>query len=273
MLYLELPPPPALSSVVRCFWFLRNDLADGTTQPVVADGRLEIVLHAAEPFSRVIDGRLSLQDDALLAGQLTAPLYLRQLGPADVVGIRFRTSAATALIDHPIHELTNEVASLGGCNRRLRDDLLLALAQSTDPFRRRDLLSAVLLRHIQQEPDALTTVAVRLLDQPRPPDLRAIAARLNTTSRTLERRILAATGLTPTALRQTMRFRRVFRSLQEAGTGAMTAVGLDAGYYDQAHCIREFRRFTAQAPSAFFAGEQALASALVASVQSPRQTA
>jgi AraC-like DNA-binding protein len=47
----------------------------------------------------------------------------------------------------------------------------------------------------------------------------------------------------------------------------MTAAALRAGYFDQAHCIREFRRFTGQSPTEFFGQDPALASALVASVQ------
>lgn len=272
MEYLELPPPPSLSTVVRCFWFLRSDATGGAPQPVVADGRLEIVLHAAEPFARVSDGRHEVQADALLAGQLTAPLYLQQRGAADVVGIRFRTAAASSLIRHPLHEFNDQVVSLGAIDWRLRDALLQALQQSREPIRRRELLSAVLWR-FHRSADPFASAAVRILEDADALEVRTIAARLGATTRTLERRVLAATGLTPRGLRQTMRFRRAFRALQEAGPGAMTMVALQAGYFDQAHCIREFRRFTGKAPSAFFAEDPALASALVASVQSNDQTA
>lgn len=269
MHYLELPPPIALAGVVRCFWFLRSDMVTGVPQPVVADGRLEIVLHAAEPFSQVAEGGATPQDAALLAGQLTQPLHLLQRGRADVVGIRFRTAAATTLIRHPITELTNQVAPLAVINPRLRDRLLVALRHSHSPAERRDALSAVLVREIQGEPDRLASSVVRIMDRPDAGELAAISRQVGVSARTLERRVTTATGLAPRMLRRAMRFRRVFRGLQDAESGGMTAAALAAGYFDQAHCIREFRHFTGQSPSEFFGQDPTLASALVGSVQSP----
>lgn len=270
MHYLELSPPPALASVIRCFWFLRSDQVSSVPQPVVADGRFEIVLHAAEPFARLgSDGRLAAQGEALVAGQLTAPLHLVQRGSADVVGIRFRTGTATAFLRHPLHELTNQVERLELIDRRLRNDLLRALSRSGHPVQRRDALSAVLLSSMGDGANSMTRWAIRAMDTPLSPRLQQVARSFGTTTRTLERRIAVATGLSPRSLSQTMRFRRVYRGLQEAGPGEMTRAALDAGYFDQAHCIREFRRFTGLTPSAFFGQDPALASALVASVQSP----
>jgi AraC-like DNA-binding protein len=268
MHYSELPPPALLASVVRCFWFLQSDETTGVPQPVVADGRLEIVLHAAEPFARVAAGRPSAQGDALLAGQLTAPLYLLQRSRADVVGIRFRTAAASALVATSLAELTDDVVSLELVDRPLRDGLLAALEGASTPEHRREVLGAVLLRHLKQPPDRLATVAVRAMDRTDDAPLGTIAQRLGISMRTLERRVAGATGLAPRALRQSLRFRRAFSMLQGAAPGTMTSLALGAGYFDQAHCVREFRRFTGQAPTEFFAGDPALAAALVASVQS-----
>jgi AraC-like DNA-binding protein len=269
VLYLELPAPAELSAVVHCFWFLRSDATHAPPQPVVADGRFEIILHAAEPFARLDDaGRPCPQGEALIAGQLTRPIHLVQQGPADIVGIRLRTAAATALFRHPLHELTNQADALQLVHRDLRDALLRALARSTDPVERRAFLSAALQRHMCDGADALTRSAVRSLNNAAPQRIAVLAKSLGTTTRTLERRIAAATGLTPRALGQTLRFRRVYRRLQEAGPGEMTRVALDAGYFDQAHCIREFRRFAGLAPTEFFRLDPTLATAFVASVQS-----
>lgn len=269
MLYLELPALAPLDRVVHCFWFLRSDATSAPAQPVVADGRFEIVLHAAEPFARLDDaGRLCGQGEALIAGQLTQPIHLVQQGPADIVGIRLRTATATALLRHPLHELTNQADELQLVHRDLRDALLLALSRSTDPYQRRDALSVELLKRVGDGADALTRLAVQRLDQAAPSRIGVLARSLGTTSRTLERRITTATGLTPRALGQTMRFRRVYRKLQEAGPGEMTQAALEAGYFDQAHCIREFRRFAGLAPTEFFRQDPSLASAFVASVQS-----
>lgn len=263
MQYLELSAAPPLDQVVRCFWFLRSDATLGAPQPVVADGRLEIVLHAAEPFARLdAQGRGRLQEDALLAGQLTGPIMLQQWGRADVVGIRLRTGAGAGLIRHSIAELNNQVAPLRCIDPSLRDRLLHAIAISPDPYRRRAALSTVLIHAIREQPDPVTMAVVRAFDVPAPPGVAGLARSLGLSSRTLERQIAQATGLAPRDLMRTMRFRRGFQLLHGAGPGSMTAMALRAGYFDQAHCIREFRRFTGQSPRQFFGQDTSLAVAL-----------
>jgi AraC-like DNA-binding protein len=92
-----------------------------------------------------------------------------------------------------------------------------------------------------------------------PGRIRALARGLGTTARTLERRVLDATGLSPRALRAVLRFRRVFRRLDRSPAGSWARVAVESGYYDQAHMIREFRRFAGVAPGRFFGREASLA--------------
>jgi hypothetical protein len=47
---------------------------------------VEIVLHLAEPFSKLEDGQYARQDTALIARQITAPVVLSGNGTGDVVG-------------------------------------------------------------------------------------------------------------------------------------------------------------------------------------------
>lgn len=232
-------------------------------QPVVADGRLDIILHCAEPFARVEGGRPCRQADALLAGQLTAPIHLLQSGPADVVGIRLRTGAAAALFRHPAAELHNRVEPLSLLAPGLRDGLLGAAHRHRSPDARRTALVEVLSRWVLTAPDALAMAAVRQLDCPSPPAVTALAASLGVGVRSLERRVGMATGLAPRTLVRTLRFRRVFRQLESAAPGTMTRVALNAGYFDQAHCVREFRRFAGLAPTDFFRHGPTLATAFL----------
>lgn len=263
MHYLELPPLAPLNAIVHCFWFLRSDATGGTPQPVVADGRFDIILHCAEPFVRWDQDRGTPQADALLAGQLTQPVHLVQRGSADVVGIRLRTSAAAALFRHSPVTLTNQIEPLAEIAPALRDGLLRAANQHATPHARRDALSQVLSRLVLTPPDALAMSAVQALDCSAPPTIERLSAQLGLSVRSLERRVGQATGLPPRTLVRALRFRRVFRRLESAAPGTMTQVALDAGYFDQAHCIREFRRFAGLAPSAFFRQAPAMASAFL----------
>ena len=255
MHYVEVDPPPPLAPWVRCYWFLRTGA--GTIEPVVPDGRMEIVIHRAQPFSeKAADGRVRRQAAVLVSGQLTRPIHIGPLETADVVGIRFRTAGARDLLRVPLGDLTDRVAPLDEVDPRLAGALESA-AREADAVR---ALSAVLvgrlasprarpMRHI------LSATAVGLLAGHT--SVADVARRLGCSERTLERHLRADVGLGPKALQRVIRFRRYY-GLRRDGLGASRAAQV-AGYYDQSHANRDFRSFAGDSPREHFAGDPALA--------------
>jgi methylphosphotriester-DNA--protein-cysteine methyltransferase len=262
MEYLEIPPAPPLDAIVHCFWFLRGDL-EGASQPVVPDGRLEIVLHLAEPFAQVDASDIARpQRETLVSGQLTSAIRLAARGPADIVGIRFRTVAGSAVLRLPPSELTDRIEPLADIAPVLAGALLDAAASTGDPGRRATALGAALARFIARSPATDVVAAVRALDSPHPPRLTVLARELGLSTRSLERHVLAATGLPPRTLQRVMRFRRAFRMIDRAPPGRMAEAAASAGYYDQSHLIRDFNAFAGAPPSTFFEAEADLARAM-----------
>src|SRR6185436_18151660 len=106
MRYAQYAPSQALAPVVECYWILEGeDCAE--PQPIVPDGRVEIVLHFGDRFERHhADGRVERQDPALLVGQLLAPIRLACRGRAGVAAIRLRPAAARVLAGCAAVELT-----------------------------------------------------------------------------------------------------------------------------------------------------------------------
>ncbi len=262
---MELPAPRPLDAFVRCFWFLRGEGLGSEPQVVVPDGRLEIILHLADPFYRV-DARSGehVQERALLSGQLTAPVTLRAGAVTDIVGIRFRTAAAKAVLAVPLSELTDRVESLDAIGPRLACLLYAAAERHRTPAARSAALAQVPARFVRRTPDAFAMAVIRSLDTTQASKVGQIADHFGVTARTLERKVRESTGLPPNVMRRVLRFRRVFRMLDSAPPGTWTRVALCAGYFDQAHLIRDFRQFAGAPPSEFFGAGPELARAILA---------
>src|SRR4029453_19273856 len=99
MRYAEFAPSAALAHVVRCFWILEGDALElaAAAQPILPDGRPEIIFHLADPFVLVCNNvTFERQPRTIFAGQLTAPLVLRATGTVAILGIRFRADAMPA---------------------------------------------------------------------------------------------------------------------------------------------------------------------------------
>lgn len=268
--YAELPAPPPLDALVHCFWFLRGSLAGAPAQPVLPDGRMEIVLHLAEPFAEVgPDGVARGQAEALLAGQLLAPINLIPRGPADVIGIRFRTEAARSMLGFSALDVTGRVEGLAAMDPKLAGELMGAATRRRKDARTQgrneelvEALSAVLQRSVRSEPSPLVREAVRGLAGPGGTTLRELTGKLGVTLRTLERRVTADTGLGPKPLQRVLRFRSALRLLEQSPRGQWSRAAIRAGYYDQAHMIREFRGFAGMPPSTYFQVELPLSRAI-----------
>jgi methylphosphotriester-DNA--protein-cysteine methyltransferase len=265
--YAEVPAKPPLDEIVRCFWFLRGDL-DGVAEPqtIVPDGRLEFVLHLADPFARLdAAGDAHTQGSALVSGQLTAPIQLVARGRTDIVGIRFRTAAARSVLGVPLTELTDHVGALADLSRPLADALYAAAARHDAPHARADALSETLARFVRARVDPVAHAAVRALDAMESPRIDTIARTLGVSTRTLERKLTEHAGLPPSLLRRVIRFRRTFGMLDNASPGTWAKIAIGAGFFDQAHLIRDFRQFAGAAPSDFFRARIDLARAILAS--------
>lgn len=252
--YLEAAPPSSLSRWIRVFWRLRGDALG--VQPVVPDGRMEIILHLADRFHEIdAEGIRTAQDTVLVAGQLTRPLLLAAGDTADVIGIRFRTAGARAILGIPLDALRDRVVALDLVDRSLAEALRDA-AHRPAPF---DAIARVLQTRLGDAPLAATHHAVARLDAGA--SVAGVARELGVSTRTLERRVAADTGLSPKVLQRVLRFRRFYALQQDGITGSRAA--LVAGYYDQSHAERDFRVFTGTAPTRHFGEAPTLASTLL----------
>ncbi len=255
MRYSEALPPVALSPWIRCFWFLTTN--DNEPQPVVPDGRLEIVLHRARPFSAVCaGGSLRLQEPVMVSGQLTRPIALVPGGRSDVVGIRFRTAGARDLLRLPLGELTDRVIPLKELDPTIATALHRA-AHSADPL---SGITAVLVNQIRAYRHTASVVAVSRLA--RGETVASVSQFLGLSIRTLERYVRDDTGLPPKVLQRIMRFRTLYNVLQ-VHRGAWARAAVQAGYYDQTHANRDFRQFAGSSPGEHFSTPPEIAKAFL----------
>jgi AraC-like DNA-binding protein len=72
------------------------------------------------------------------------------------------------------------------------------------------------------------------------------------TRREFSRRFRAAAGLPPKLFARITRFQALVHSLLSTDVSRWASVSLDAGFYDQAHMINEFRAFAGSPPTVFF---------------------
>jgi AraC-like DNA-binding protein len=255
MHYREYAAVPALASVVDCMWTLDGDVRElEGAQPVLPDGRPEIVLHLGDPFERVdASGSHERQAPMIFAGQLLGPLDLRATGRIAVVGIRLHPHGAAALVAAPQHHLVGRTVDVWA--------LLPSLARALDEIRHRvhsggeapRIIQELLAKRVDEARiDRAVHAAIDHIRAHRGlVTIDALATRVGLTPRHLERRFKQIVGISPKRLARITRFQRALRLFEQLNSpqrGTDTAAA--CGYADQAHFIRDFSEFAGCVPGA-----------------------
>jgi len=256
MKYAEYAPSVGLSSVIRCIWTLEGTADDfaGAAQPILADGRAELIVHLGDAFERIHEsGVIERQPNMIFAGQLDGPLVIRPTGMTSVVGIRFHADGTPAVIRCPQHRLaglTIAFSDLSPAFARELHDVCAAqpsvslAARAADDCLRRHLDDSRIDPHVR--------VAIGAIERRNGAGtVDEVAALTGVSRRHLERRFQEVVGLTPKRFARITRFQHALRTFEQGKSGhrgALTAA--TCGYADQAHFIRDFGELAGCSPEA-----------------------
>ncbi len=254
MHYRELEPSAALRPFVRCFWILRAPGSRGEPQAdrIVPDGCSEIVVNRADPFRRVRGGARREQEPVLLVGPAGRAITIAPTGEVDLFGIRFEPGGLHALLAVPAHELFEQDLCLGQVDGPLRGELERTAPCATVAERQvateRVLARRLRTRRASTAARERVRAAIGLVAQG-PHSVEALAARLGTSRRALERDFRDQVGLSPKLYARVARLQAVLKRL-EGGRPARgwAELAVACGFADQSHLIREFRLLAGTTP-------------------------
>lgn len=207
------------------------------------DGRTTLVFRVLE------EGR---RGDVSVAGPRTRALFKNTAGVARAVILQFKPGWSAPLLGVAANALTDRIVLLEDLWGRSGGDLyleLLAAPSLPDVIDR--LARALALRTRQTfEPASgrLARRAVRLLEGGMV-RVESVAERLGVTARHLRRAFTASIGIGPKEFARTVRLQRAVR--RAATSKDWARIAADAGYYDQAHLIADFRQLVGLTPGAF----------------------
>jgi AraC-like DNA-binding protein len=264
MPYTELPPSPRLAPFVRCVWTFEAESSGPAPERIVPDGRTELIVHYRAPFA---EGG-TLQPRVVFAGQLTRPLWLHASGPAGVVGVRFHPAGARRFLGVPLGAFNDQRVAIDTLWDGSAEPLVNAVVAARDVAGRAAAAEAFVASRIERQPPADDAVVARCADsierQGGKVSIEELTATAGVGRRQLERRFRDVVGVGPALLASIMRFRSVFDLIEHDSARPWTEAALAAGYFDQSHFIREFRRFVGCTPTEFLDSREGLATALVA---------
>jgi AraC-like DNA-binding protein len=269
--YVEFLPDPSLAHLIKCVWNYEASTSerDGRPERIVPDGNPELVVHYGHPFSDYDETeKKQLQPRVFMMGQMTRPLALDSShGAPGIMGVRFHPAGSRAMVGAAMDEFTDQrldVADLAPREARtLHDEIASAPGAAAR--------AAVMQRFVRDFVDANARfqdpMVMHWTRQLQSANGRLSIARLadeaDMSVRQLERRFRLQVGIPPRQYANVVRFRAVFDMLTGDSKPDWIGLALDAGYFDQSHMIRDFKRFLGCSPTTFVNQLRGLSAVLV----------
>ena len=271
MNYQEFQPNPVLSKFIECFWLLESSDKKSQTEPqkILPDGCIELIFHFKSLNRRFISDDESIAEPrSFFSGQIKRSIMIQSTGAVGVFGVRFRPAGSYPFLRLPIAELTEKVIDLTEIWGREGRELNFRILESTTNQERIRHAESFLLNRLDQKiaEDVIVRQALaEIIRAKGQTSMDFLMRNIGISSRQLERKFDQLVGLTPKTFSRIIRFQNVFDLLSKNHFGALTTLGLQCGFYDQAHFIHEFKTFTGQTPTAYFSNKHKMAALFTSS--------
>lgn len=248
-------PGPPLDSHIAAIWYWEGAPTTHRLERVLPDGGQGLVINLHADRIRAYNPRNPRQFETLSGAVITGARASFEVIDSDcqqrIVGVNFRPGGAYPFLSLPADALYEREVNLdavwGGAQRYLREQLLEA-GSPAGIIRR---LETHLRARLRAETHPAVAYAVGALA--RGGTVTAVARATGYSLPYFSRRFRQEVGLTPKRFARIRRFQTVLDHLVGQREMDWATTALDCGYYDQAHFIHDFRRFSGCTPAAFLA--------------------
>lgn len=248
-------PCDALKPFIKSF--VITETGDETTYKVLPDTGLVIGFQYKGHLSKIQDKIESPLSISGVSGLTDQSRIFKNSPNIGTVLVLFKESGATPFFRQPLHELFRESISLDNfmlCSELLSLEEQLAEAK-TDTQRIVAVEGFLISRMKNTEPDKLVLAALALIHKSKGTiRIKELVEQLHISQSPLEKRFRQAVGTSPKKFASIVRLKYIIQ--QHSPTSSLTELGYEAGFYDQAHFIKEFKTFTGDTPEKFFGNKK-----------------
>jgi AraC-like DNA-binding protein len=251
--YHEYQPIEILRPFLECIWILHPINRHCTREVIIPGGRAEIlfILHdRIDWFSSSHATEGNSHHGATLLGPRNKSFYIQQ-HTALIIGARFKHGGLTPFSRLPMSNLLNQVISLDNIFGNKTQEWTSRLEEATHDELKVNILQTILSQSLFISPqDQEAGKLIALVKQHDSTSIQNICQYTGIHYKKLERTFSHYTGYNPKSFIRIVRFYNALRNMKYSAE-LLTTIGLDHGYYDQAHFIKDFKEFTGSSPSKF----------------------
>lgn len=261
MYFQRIPPTPALSGIVECYWIAEDERTECVQQKIIPDGFPEVIFHLGDAYRINLRGRWETQSKNLLAGQIRKFFFLENTGASSMVGIKFRPTALSHLYGISMNELTDDVVDVHQTLHNALQEVELSLRFAASPEEKAALLNMYFNAVLAKEGmngNAADRAVNLILEKRGMVTVSEMCEAIGVGERQLQTLFRKYVGLSPKYFARIIRFSYIFELVQQNNQN-WSDLAYQAAYYDQSHFIRNFKDFAGENPSDYSFVEENMA--------------
>ncbi len=251
-------PGPPLSHFVERLWLFEGEAQPHSKERALPDGCAQLIVNLREDHHRIYDPQTFHLTQAfngcLIVGPRSEFSVIDTPTRMMLAGVHFKPGGAFPFLAPPISELHGLDLPLdtlwGGFASELRERMLEAVT----PERQFRVMEAALLARAARSlaPNPVVVFAIDRFERgPCANRVAEVTAETGFTPRRFIEIFRREVGLTPKLFCRVRRFQHALQQIAAGRSVSWTDVAQEAGYFDQAHFIHDFRAFSGLNPSQY----------------------
>ncbi|MBK8424630.1 MAG: helix-turn-helix transcriptional regulator [Lewinellaceae bacterium] len=248
-------PPPPLARYVELLTWYEGYMPDYQHERILPQGVVELIIDLTEPPKFIYDNAsLAVSQtcrNAWVSGLRHEFITISAIPGSSMMVVRFREGMAHAALHLPLGLLKNQVLDadllLNPAISRLREQLLNA----PSPEQKFAFTLAFLTERIRQRPDIHPGAAFsvqKILENPAQVTVDELVRRTGWSHKHLIAVFDKYVGVSPKEFVRITRFQQVVATIGSQASVDWMQLLHSCGYYDQAHFIKDFKRFSGLSP-------------------------
>lgn len=255
MIFAHHIPRYPLSEFVDSFVYFRGVQQDHQIERLLPDGNVVLILDLTDGAQFIYDNETLLPIQvcrrAWVSGMQQRALSIPSGNDNENFVVTFRKGRSLPFLSGPLTEFTNLVIEADVAVSPAIMSLRSALQDQTTPSAKFAYAEAELLRLFGgglQINECVDYAVARIEQMPHETTIRAISDQVGYSQKHFIHLFKQQVGVTPKSFLRIMRFQRTLTTIAAAPVTSWAGLAAEAGYYDQAHLITEFRSLAGMTP-------------------------
>ncbi len=253
-------PDPPLGHFVGCFIYYSDYTPGHAIDRFLPDGNTEIIIDLSDTHQPIYHNEslkeIQVCKGCWASGVRTQPISIPSGADSSMFIISFRKGMAYPFFPLPMYEMTDHVVQADVLWKECFTDLRNILLEQRSPEAR--FASATLFLHRRFQGKMVANRCVEfavneIVRNPHTLTMRSLVDRIGYSQKHFIQMFKSAVGVSPKTYLTISRFQKVIHELELRRSINWSQLALECGYYDQAHFIHDFHRFSGFTPEEYLA--------------------